>query len=66
MSAASNFAVISDHGYNTIQEVRSQMSGSHLALGVAYESCGLYSEANREYAAARQANPGSKLANKLR
>ncbi|MCX6345545.1 MAG: zf-HC2 domain-containing protein [Armatimonadetes bacterium] len=66
MSAASNFAVLSDHGYNTIQKVRSQMPGSHLALGVAYESCGLYSEARQEYAAARRANFGSALANKLR
>jgi hypothetical protein len=34
-------------------------------MGVAYESAGLYDEAQNEYRALRRANPNSKLAQRL-
>lgn len=64
-SAAARFAVLSIDDYNTIQRVQSSLPGSHLALGAAYESVGLYDEAASEYRALRRANPNSKLAQKL-
>jgi len=65
-SNAVKFGVISDEDYASINRLRREMSGSHLALGAAYESFGLTDEAGREYAAVRAANPHSRLAGKLR
>ena len=64
-SAAAKFAVLSTEDYNTIERVRATLPGSHLALGAAYESVGLYDEAAGEYRQLRRANPNSKLAQKL-
>jgi len=64
-SGASRFEVISTEDYNTIERVRTKLPGSHLALGAAYESVGLYDEAAAEYRLLRRANPNSKLAAKL-
>ena len=64
-SSAARFAVLSSDDYNTISTVKHQMSGSHLALGVAYESLGLTEQANAEYRALVKSNPGSKLAKQL-
>lgn len=62
-SRAVKFGVISTEDYASINRLRS--TGSHLALGAAYESFGLADEAAREYAAVRAANPRSELARKL-
>jgi anti-sigma factor RsiW len=64
-SAAARFAVLSIDDYNTIQRVQTKLPGSHLALGAAYESVGLYDEAANEYRLLRRANPNSALAQKL-
>ncbi len=64
-SAASGFAVISAEDYGVINRVRRDFAGSHLAMGAAYESAGLYEEAIAEYKALRRANPNSELANRL-
>lgn len=64
-SAAVGFAVLSAKDYASIKRVQSKLPGSHLALGAAYESVGLYGEAAAEYRALRRANPDSKLAQKL-
>jgi len=64
-SGAAKFAVVSADDFNTIQHVRATLPGSHLALGAAYESAGLYDEAANEYRLLRRANPNSALAKKL-
>ncbi len=64
-SAAAKFAVLSQEKYNDIQRVKTMLPGSHLALGAAYESAGLYDEAAEEYRMLRRENPNSKLAKKL-
>jgi|GEM_PF-879954 len=64
-SAAAKFAIISAADYTSIQKLKNQLPGSHLALGAMYESLGLYDEAANEYRALRRANPNSKLAQKL-
>lgn len=64
-SSAAKFLVLSTDDYASIAQVRSRLPGSHLALGAAYESVGLYDEAASEYRALRRANPHSKLARKL-
>ncbi len=64
-SAAGGFAVISAEDYSLINRARKDFAGSHLAMGAAYESAGLYEEAAAEYKALRRANPNSELANKL-
>lgn len=64
-SAAVRFAVLSAVDYASIKRVQSKLPGSHLALGAAYESVGLYGEAAAEYRALRRANPNSKLAQKM-
>ena len=64
-SAAKRFAVLPQDDYTSIQDVKRRLPGSHLALGVAYESFGLYDEAAWEYRALRRDNPGSPLAFKL-
>jgi len=61
-SRAVRFRVLSDSDYAAIQKVKSQLPGSHLALGVAYEAFGLYDEAAAEYRALARANPNSTLA----
>jgi hypothetical protein len=64
-SDAARIQVLSNEGYNTIDKVRRQAPGSHLALGAAYEYYGLSSEAASEYRAVKKQNPGSSLASKL-
>lgn len=64
-SAAVKFAVLSDEDFASIKRVQSTLPGSHLALGAAYESVGLYDEAAKEYRALRQQNLDSMLAKKL-
>jgi len=64
-SGASRFEVISTDDYNAIERIRTKLPGSHLALGAAYESVGLYDEAAAEYRLLLRANPNSKLAAKL-
>jgi anti-sigma factor RsiW len=64
-SAAVGFAVLSAEDYASIKRVQSNLPGSHLALGAAYESAGLYDEAAAEYRALQRANPDSKLAAKM-
>lgn len=64
-SGAARFKVLSQDAYNSIEQIKSEMPGSHLALGAAYESCGLYDEARIEYKALRAQNPNSPLAQKL-
>ncbi|MGI6296116.1 MAG: hypothetical protein ACOX3G_08490 [Armatimonadota bacterium] len=64
-SAAGGFAVISAEDYSLINRTRRDFAGSHLAMGAAYESAGLYEEAAAEYKALRRANPNSELANRL-
>jgi len=61
-SRAVRFRVLSDTEYAVIQKIKSQMPGSHLALGVAYEAFGLYDEAAAEYRKLARANPNSTLA----
>ena len=64
-SAAARFYVVSAEDYGLIQKVKKQLPGSHLALGVAYERCGLYEEAAQEYRALRRQNANSALARRL-
>ena len=64
-SYATRFVVLSEECYASIRNVKRQLPGSHIALGVAYESAGLYDEAAWEYRALRRDNPDSKLAYKL-
>lgn len=64
-SAAVTFAVLSNQDLASIKQVQSTLPGSHLALGAAYESVGLYDEAAKEYRALRQQNPNSGLAQKM-
>ena len=64
-STAKRFATLSQDDYASIQDVKRRLPGSHIALGVAYESFGLYDEAAWEYRALRRQNPGSPLAYKL-
>lgn len=64
-SRASGFRVLSSEDLASIDRVRLEMPGSHLALAVTYESCGLYENAAEEYRALRRANLGSDLAHKL-
>ncbi len=64
-SGASRLFVLSADDYNTIERVRTRLPGSHLALGAAYESVGLYDEAATQYRLLRRANPRSALAKKL-
>jgi hypothetical protein len=61
-SKAASFVVLSDGGVDAIRNVKSAMPGSHLALGVVYESLGLYDEAAAEYGALVKSNPHSSLA----
>lgn len=61
-SASSPFHVLSEQDYDTINSVRTQLRGSHLAMGAAYESAGLYDEAANEYRILRRQNPNSQLA----
>ncbi len=64
-SASGAFHVLSADDYASIQNVKKQLPGSHLALGAAYERCGLYDEAAAEYQALKRQNPKSELARKL-
>lgn len=64
-SRAATFAVVSEEGYSLIQNAKSALPGSHLALGAAYESAGLYDEAKAEYRALVKQNPHSSLAKQL-
>lgn len=64
-SGYTRFHVLSSQDFDTINSVRAKLPGSHLALGAAYESVGLYEEAAAEYRLLRRANPNSKLAQKL-
>ncbi len=64
-SALSPFYVLPQQDYDYVNQVRSQLPGSHLAIGAAYESVGLYAEAANEYRILRRQNPNSKLAGDL-
>ena len=64
-SDAARFSVLSDEGFKTIQNVKSQMPGSHLALGVTYEKYGLSEQAANEYRIVRRSNSGSAVVRKL-
>lgn len=64
-SAAVKFAVLSNDDLASIKRAQSELPGSHLALGTAYESAGLYEEAAAEYRALRRDNPNSDLAKKM-
>ncbi|MCE5199560.1 MAG: zf-HC2 domain-containing protein [Armatimonadota bacterium] len=64
-STPAKFRVISDEDSRLIAKVKNSLPGSHLALGVAYESAGLTDEAQQEYRALRRANRHSDLAKKL-
>ncbi|NLN76775.1 MAG: hypothetical protein GX139_10760 [Armatimonadetes bacterium] len=64
-SAAGGFAILSAEGYETISRAQKDFAGSHLALGAAYESAGLYDEAASEYRSLQKSNPDSSLAKKL-
>lgn len=64
-SQAAGFAVLSADAAMMIRDVESQAPGSHLALGAAYESVGLYDEAAAEYRALLRDNPRSSLAKKM-
>lgn len=57
LSRAARFKVLSSEDLAYVQSVSRSMPGSHLALGVAYESVGLADEAAREYRLLKQANP---------
>lgn len=59
------FYVLSAQDFGAINSVRTRLPGSHLALGAAYESAGLYDEAANEYRMLRRENPNSKLAKDL-
>ncbi len=64
-SQAAGFQVLSSQDYSSIRNLRSHLPHSHLALGAAYESFGLYDEAASEYRALRRSNRHSALAHKL-
>jgi hypothetical protein len=64
-SAAATFYVLSDEDYALIERVKRALPGSHLALGAAYERCGLYDEAAGEYRVLRRQNPNSTFARRL-
>ncbi|MHB9037296.1 MAG: anti-sigma factor family protein [Armatimonadota bacterium] len=64
-SAPAKFHVLSAEDYSSIQRVKRALPGSHLALGAAYESVGLYHEAQQEYRALRRLNRDSSLARKM-
>ena len=64
-SASGTFYVLAADDYASIQKVKRQLPGSHLALGAAYERCGLYDEAAKQYRALRRQNPNSELARRL-
>lgn len=64
-SAASGFAIVSTEDYSIISRARRDFPSSHIVLGAAYESAGLFEEAAAEYKALLRANPGSELADKL-
>lgn len=64
-SKAASFVVLSDEGVDSIRRVKGAMPGSHLALGVVYESLGLHDEAAAEYGALVRSNPNSTLAKDL-
>jgi len=64
-SGSSAFYVLSAQDFDSINSARTRLRGSHLALGAAYESAGLYEEAANEYRLLRRANPNSKLAKDL-
>lgn len=64
-SGPAAFYVLSAQDFDSIKNVRTRLPGSHLALGAAYESAGLYEEAANEYRLLRRANPNSKLAKTL-
>ncbi len=64
-SAVSAFYVLSEQDYNAINKARGSLGGSHLAMGAAYESVGLYEEAANEYRLLLRRNPNSKLARDL-
>lgn len=64
-STAARFVVLSAKGYSSIQQVKQNLPGSHLAMGTTYESFGLHDEAVNEYRALAKENPNSKLAKKL-
>jgi len=64
-SAKGSFYVLSAEDYASIQNAKKNAPGSHLALGAAYESYGLYNEAQQEYRALRRDNRDSSLARKL-
>ena len=59
------FYVLSEQDFSSINSVRTRLRGSHLALGAAYESAGLYEEAANEYRLLQRENPNSKLAKDL-
>lgn len=61
-SRAAAFKVLSTEDCAAIRKIERRLPGSHLALGAAYESFGLYDEAANEYRALRRANPNSMLA----
>jgi hypothetical protein len=64
-SAPAKFYVLSSDDYSSIQQVKTALPGSHLALGAAYESFGLYEEAQQEYRALRRSNRDSSLARRM-
>ncbi|MEN6357285.1 MAG: zf-HC2 domain-containing protein [Armatimonadota bacterium] len=59
------FFVLSSDGCSSIQKVKRTLPGSHIALGAAYESVGLYDEARQEYRELRRSNRNSPLAKDL-
>lgn len=64
-SGSNTFYVLSEQDFGSINSVRKNLRGSHLAMGAAYESAGLYDEAANEYRLLRRANPKSQLAKDL-
>ena len=64
-SAKGCFYVLSNEDYASIQNIKRNLPGSHLALGATYEAYGLYDEARQEYRALRRDNRDSSLARKM-
>lgn len=60
-STAAKFTVLSDKDLAYVKQTARALPGSHLALGVAYESLGLEDEAAREYAVLHKSNPRARF-----
>jgi len=64
-SSAARFGVLSSEDLSRIQQVKRLLPDSRIALGVAYESAGLYEEASAQYRALRARHPESALARQM-